>query len=624
MKITKEKLLKNEYSMNHEWLVTNGIGGFASSTLCGLNTRKYHALLVAAIGDSRERRVILSKVNESAEIEGKTYSISTNECPNYLEDGYVRQECFEKEWLPEWTYNVHNSVINKKFALLHKKNAVCILYNIKTGDEKLTFYITPLLNNRDFHKVNSNLAFSQSYAENAVRLELGNGIKAYMNCDGRYIEYGDTLYENMYYRNEADRGLEALENHYIPGTYEVEVAPNSEKEISFILALDEIIDKENVKDYIRREEIRLEKICKIAGARTEAEKELAIAADNFVIDKNGGKTIIAGYPWFSDWGRDTFIAFEGIVLRTNRFLDAKNILNNFIRYIKNGLIPNVISENGGESYNSVDSSLWYIEAFYQYIRYTNDFEFLKSNYNKLLEIIEAYKNGTDNNIYMDKDYLIVSGNEKTQLTWMDAKVGDVVPTPRYGKAVEINALWYNALKIMEYFSRILKTEFDRELSLKVRMSFDKFFNENGLYDTIEPCSAQIRPNQIIAAGLSYPVVSGEKARNILDVVTEKLYTDKGLKTLESNDSEYVPRYEGDVYKRDTSYHQGTVWPWLYKPYAKAYREVKKEKFEIKNIEELLSDDCIGNVAEIYDAEEPRTPKGAFAQAWSVAAAIETL
>ena len=624
MKITKEKLLENEYSMNHEWLVTNGIGGFASSTLCGLNTRKYHALLVAAIGNSRERRVILSKVNESAEIDGKTYSISTNECPNYLEDGYVRQECFEKDLLPEWTFSVHNSVINKKVALIHEKNAVCILYNIKTGDEKLTFYIMPLLNNRDFHRVNSNLKFSQSYAENAVRLELGDEIKAYMNCDGRYIEYGDTLYENMYYRNEAARGLEAMENHYIPGAYEIDVAPNSEKEISFVLALDEIIEKESVKDDIRREEIRLEKICKIAGARTGTEKELAIAADNFIIDKNEGKTIIAGYPWFSDWGRDTFIAFEGLVLKTNRFLDAKNILANFMRYIKNGLVPNVISENGGESYNSVDSSLWYIEAFYQYIRYTKDFEFLKSNYNKLLEIIEAYKNGTDNNIHMDKDGLILSGNEKTQLTWMDAKVGDVIPTPRYGKAVEINALWYNALKIMEYFSRILEIEFDRELSSKVRISFDKFFDENGLYDTIEPFNAQIRPNQIMAIGLSYPVVSGEKAKNVFNVVTERLYTDKGLKTLDSNDNEYAPRYEGDVYRRDTSYHQGTVWPWLYKVYAKAYREVKKEKFEVKNIEELLHDDCIGNVAEIYDAEEPRMPKGAFAQAWSVAALIETL
>lgn len=624
MKITKEKLLENEYSMKHEWLVTNGIGGFASSTICGLNTRKYHALLVAAIGKSGERRVILSKINEVAEINGKAYTISTNECPNYLENGYVRQECFLKELLPEWLFTIHNSTVQKKISMAYGKNEVCISYHIKTENEKLKFIITPLLNNRDFHKVNSNVDFAQSFSANAVRIELGDGINAYMNCNGKYIEYEDTYYENMYYRKEAQRGLECIENHYIPGSYEINVEPNSEKDLYFVLSVDEIEMAENVPSIMKKEEIRLEKICKIAGSKNEVERQLAIAADNFIIEKNGGKTIIAGYPWFSDWGRDTFISFEGLVLKTNRFLDAKNILHTFAGYIKNGLVPNVISEVGGESYNSVDGSLWYIEAFYQYIRYTNDISFLKKHYQKLLEIIECYKSGTDNEIYMDTDGLISAGSPSTQLTWMDAKVGDVVPTPRYGKAVEVNALWYNALKIMGYFSRLLGLKFDNGLSAKVRMSFDKFYNGNSLYDTIEPYNSQIRPNQIIALGLSYPVISGEKAKLIFNTVTDKLLTDKGLKTLNSEDAEYVAKYEGDVYKRDTSYHQGTVWPWLFKVYAKAYREIEKSKFRITNMEELLSDNCIGSVAEIYDADEPRLAKGAFAQGWSIAALLEIL
>lgn len=624
MKITKEKLLKDGYSMKREWIITNGIGGFASSTLCGLNTRKYHASLVAALGPSRERKVILSKINESVEIRGNTYPISTNECPSYLEEGYLRQESFEKELLPTWEYKVQDVTIKKKISLVHGENTVCVLYNIKTTENRAKFMITPLFNNRDFHSINSSVSFVQAYSENAVKIDLDDDMKAYMDCDGNYIEYENTFYKNMIYRLEKERGLEHMENHYIPGTYEINIPANTEKEVRFVLSLNEIKSKENVLNSIRQEEIRLEKICKIAGAKNKIEKQLAIAADSFIVKKSGGTTVIAGYPWFSDWGRDTFIAFEGILLKTNRFVDAKNILIHFSKYIKNGLIPNVISENGGESYNSVDSSLWYIEAVYQYMHHTNDVEFLKGIYGTVREIVESYIKGTDNNIKMDDDGLIAAGDEHTQLTWMDAKVGDIVPTPRYGKAVEINALWYNALKIMETFSDVLNIEFDKELSSRVKKSFKKFYNETGLFDTIEPNNSQIRPNQILAIGLSHTVISGQKALEVLELVSEKLLTDKGLKTLDSNDKSYVSVYEGDVYNRDMAYHQGTVWPWLFKVYAKAIKNIKNENFKIEKIEEMLSDCCIGNIAEIYDACEERKAKGAIAQAWSVAAAIETL
>lgn len=623
-KFTKEELLSNEYSKNHEWLITNGLGGYAMSSLCGLNTRKYHGLLIAAIGESRERRLILSKVNETVEINGRSYSLSTNECPGYIEDGFVRQETFEKELLPIFEYRAKDVMIKKKISLINGENTVCIQYNIKSNKDKAKFIITPLLNNRNIHCVNLNVNYSQAYSESAVRIDLGNGIKAYMDCDGKYIEFDNIYYENMYYRIEDSRGLEHIENHYIPGSYEIDLAPYEEKEISFILSVDGMRDKNNVSSYIRKEEIRLEKYCKIAGCRNELEKALAIACDSFIVDTNSGKSIIAGYPWFNSWGRDTFISLEGLTLKTNRFSDAKNILIQFSKYINKGLVPNVLSEDGGAAYNSVDASLWYIEAVYKYIKYTNDFAFLSEIYPKLNEVVEAYKNGTDYNIHMDEDGLIIAGDEHTQLTWMDAKVGDIVPTPRYGKAVEINALWYNALRIMSYFSRILNYEFDDNLHVKVRLSFQKFYNDVGLYDTIEPYNSQIRPNQIFALGLSFPVVSGDRAIEILNIVTEKLYTDKGLKTLSNDDKQYVSKYCGGVYERDMSYHQGTVWPWLYKVYYSAYKEVKKVKYTIENTDKLLTDNCIGSIAEIYDAEEPRMAKGAPAQAWSVAAIQELI
>lgn len=333
-KFTKEELLKDEFSKRHEWLITNGIGGYASSTLCGLNTRKYHALLIAAIGESRERRLILSKVNELIEVNGKSYTISTNECPDYIEDGFVRQESFQKELLPVFEYKVKDISIKKKITLVNGENKVGILYTIKTERNKAKFIITPLLNNRDFHSTNKDVQYQQAYSEDAVRVDLDDDIKVFVDCDGRYIEY-DTFYENMYYRLEDERGLDSTENHYVPGSYEVDLEPNCEQKIAFILSVNEIEKKENVEKYIRKEEIRLEKICKISDCHDKTDVTLAIACDNFIIDLNGGKAIIAGYPWFNVWGRDTFIALEGLTLKTNRFSDAKSILLRFAKYIKN-------------------------------------------------------------------------------------------------------------------------------------------------------------------------------------------------------------------------------------------------------------------------------------------------
>lgn len=625
MKLTKEKY---EEVIKNEWLITNGIGGFASSTISGCNTRKYHGLIVASLGKSGERYLCLSKLNESLIIRGNEYSFSTNECNNFIEKGYSYQTEFSKVFLPKFTYLIKNIQIEKTLAMKYGENKIGVTYKIKTDKDDVLLRLQPLVNFRSFHQTKNCPELQQEINENAVNVRLKNNINLHMIVsEGEYVEYTRTYYENMFYRVEEERGLDSSESHYMPGYFEVVIPKNSEKVIEIVASVDDstlFLPKANATDIIRGENVRFEKICKIANAKSDLERELVIAADNFIIEKNNAKTIIAGYPWFGDWGRDTFISLEGITLETNRFKDAKEIINSFKNYIKDGLVPNLISEDGAESYNSVDASLWYIDAVYKYYKYTMDSGFVKDMYPTLMEIINAYKNGTSYDIKMNEDGLISAGNAETQLTWMDAKAGDVIPTPRYGKAVEINALWYNALKIMEVFSNIIGERFDSNISKKIEESFKKFYAPVGLFDTIEPLSNKIRPNQVIAIGLEFSPVEKEKAKEILKLVDEKLYTNRGLKTLSSDDEDYRPYYFGGVYERDTSYHQGTVWPFLLMFYNKALKKYEKRANDNIEVQKMLHEGCIGNVAEIYDAEEPRKPKGAYAQAWSIAMLIDNI
>ena len=627
MRVTKENIKNFDISSRKEWIVTNGIGGYAASSVIGLNTRKYHALLVAALGKSGDRYVVLSKLNETLDFGcDKTYSLSTNQCSNFIETGYNYQEFFASSLLPEFYYKVNDVEVLKKIAMKHGENKVAVSYTIKTRTEDVTFKVQPLVNFRKFHDTRNCYNLEDNVKDNAVDVKLNSqGVMLHMIASGGEFEkYDRTYYRNMFYMIEEERGLDAYEDHFMPGAYHLFVPRHSEVTFDFVASVDtgkDFLKSANASEIIRGETTRLEKVCRMAEANTLIEKHLAITADSFIVERGNRKTIIAGYPWFGDWGRDTFIAFEGLLLCTNRYKDAKEILLSFSKYIKDGLIPNMIGENGGAAYNTVDASLWYIDAAYKYYKYTHDDMFLAYIYDSLMKIIDAYKNGTQYGIRMDEDGLITSGDPTTQLTWMDAKVGDVVPTPRYGKCVEINALWYNALNIIKEFSRILNKKFDANLIEKVRDSFGKFYANEGLFDVIEPLSDKIRPNQIIAIGLDFCAVDAEKAKEVLAVVEEKLYTPKGLKTLDSNDPEYRSYYYGDVFNRDTSYHQGTIWPWLLQPYFVASRRFKGKHKWLENVEDLIYDNCIGSICEIYDADEPRYPKGAFSQAWSVAMAI---
>ncbi len=596
MKIDKEKL-NIEESLGREWLITNGIGGYAASTALGINTRKYHGLLVAPLTPPARRHLILSKVDESIEIEGKKYDIYSNMCHNYISTGYKYEQEFEKEYIPIFTYKVNNVTIKKLICMEHGKNTVCILYKIYNNGAKAKFTITPVVNFRDFHVMNTNHEYNiiQTEKEGKVKLIIDNNSNTpvYMySSDGKYIKHENDTFRNMFYIEEEKRGFFPEENLAVPGRFEMEIPENTEKEIGFICSLEENIEEINIKKVINKEIIRINELMQkteILDPKIDIEKEtkeqrkqremlkyFMIAIDNFIVYRPsfGYHTIIAGYPWFLDWGRDSLISFEGLLLCTKQYGVAKEVLLTMTRDIKFGLVPNGYSGYDNRPlYNSVDSSLLLFEQIYKYLEYTKDYKFIKENfYNKLKSIIENYKKGIDldnNNIFLDKDFLISAGTPETQNTWMDAKYGNHAFTPRNGKTVEINALWYNALMIMAELSIKFGEKKEEKEYLKLAEECKKSFEEkfyynkrNCLYDVLG--DSKIRPNQLFALSLSYPVINPEsdKAKNIISVVEKKLLNKYGLKTLAKGEKGYIDIYEGDGFKRDSSYHQGITWPWL--------------------------------------------------------------
>lgn len=665
-----------------EWIITNGIGGFASSTdFGGMNIRKYNGLLVAAMKPPYNRKLILSKLDESIEIDGKKTDLYTNETitngKTQISEGYTYQQSFEKDIIPIYTYKVQKTIIEKSICMIHGKNAVAVIYRIVNQKAKTKFNITPIVNFRDFHADSHNAKFkyTQNVSEDLSKVQIDFGDNQKVNIgvsDGKYIEHKNDAFCNMYYRIEEERGFESCENHAVPGTFTIEVKPNEDKEIVFICAtngkygipLDKITTysgSEIIKDEHDRidEQIKASKLLDGLTKRGKNRenyidfvKKYILATDNFIVYKASSKlhTVIAGYPWFNDWSRDTLIAFEGLFLKSNRIELAEEVLLSTIKKIKDGLIPNGYDEYTGRPlYNSADSSLLFFEAVNKYLKYTGNYDFVK---NKLLShmksIINNYIDGINidgNNIYVDDiDYLLVAGTPKTQNTWMDAKINDIAITPRNGKAVEMNALWYNALKVMENISSKLgrpvgKIEY-AYIAKKCKKSFEKEFyspDKKCLKDTTE--DDKIRPNQIFALGLSYPVLDldGEASKETFITVTQKLLNKYGLKTLAEGEEGYKAVYIGGPAERDSMYHQGITWPWLLGMYYNAMQNLinaendqdnKKKLEKVKTqfkadlidtfINEENNENTYGSICEIYDSVDPQKGRGAFAQAWSVA------
>ena len=616
MEFTKESL-NLENGLDKEWLITNGIGGYSSSSIIGANTRKYHGLLVASLTPPGRRFLILSKLDESIEVRGKKYDLYTNIGKEYISKGFNYQESFKKDIIPTFTYKIGKIEITKKICMDYGKNTVGVYYKIKNGGYKAKLTLAPIINFRDFHTVNTDHVFKvkQISKKNKIRISIDENsyTPIYINLsEGTYIPHENDSFNNMFYIEEEKRGFIAEENHAVPGRYEVDIKAREEKEISFVCSLEENIDEIDVKNLIEKEEKRINEIYKnsglvkekLASKKTEKENELIKtflrATDNFVVNRHsfGLHTLLAGYHWFLDWGRDALISFEGILLIPKRFDIAKELLKTGIRDVKYGLVPNGYSGYDNRPlYNSVDASLLLFEAIQKYLDYTKDYKFVKEEmYETMRTIIENYCEGIDvdeNNIYLDRDGLIVSGTENTQNTWMDVKFQGKAITPRNGKAVEVNSLWYNANRIMQELSirfghPIIAMKY-KELADMCKASFnDKFYNirTKCLYDVLG--DGKIRPNQLFALSLTNPIIepNSDIAKSVIEVVEKKLLNAYGLKTLAKGEENYVEVYEGDQRQRDTSYHQGITWPWLLGLYYNALKNIKNNSEDKKEKEEL--------------------------------------
>ncbi|HEY8402483.1 MAG TPA: amylo-alpha-1,6-glucosidase [Cytophagaceae bacterium] len=621
-----------------EWLETNGLGGYSSSTILGLNTRRYHGLLVAATQPPVGRFVVLSKLEETIHLNGQQFELGTNQYPNSISPkGFVHLKAFTKGLFPEFTYQIPGIELKKTICAIHGENTIVILYEVLKSKKPFRLDLMPLVANRDYHNLvhsNNQLHAYATYERGVFKYNPYKGTPdLYISVpNGKYVVKPYWFY-NFEYLEELSRGMSFKEDLFTPGQFELEVKQGDK--IAVIVSTENIEGKDGLQLFNNEKKRRL-KLLESLKSGDSFLKKLTLAADQFIVKRNEHlKTIIAGYHWFSDWGRDTMISLPGICLVTKRYDDARKILHAFANSVDMGMIPNRFPDSGEEpEYNTVDATLWFFHAAYKYLKYSRDDIFVKTELMPVFkDILDWHFKGTRYNIKVEEDGLLHSGQHGVQLTWMDAKVGDWVVTPREGKAVEINALWYNALCIYadfcKHFGRSEEADEYTEKAKKVKESFnEKFWNESKgcLYDVVSEYHKddKIRPNQIFALSLPFPLVSGTKAKSVLKIVEEKLLTPVGLRSLAPDDPDYQPHYLGSQLQRDGAYHQGTVWSWLMGPYIDALIAVKGKSGErqakriIKKFEYHLAEAGIGSVSEIFDAEPPFAPKGCIAQAWGVA------
>lgn len=615
-----------------EWLETNGLGGWASGTVSGIHTRRYHGVLVAAVKPPVVRSVLVAKLDETLTMGGQSVDLSANRFPGAIHpEGHHHIQSFERDLFPQWQYAAAGVVLQKTVAAIHGENTTVVQYEVLRAPDVFTLYLRPFYACRDYH--------SLQHAFDGIRRDgsFQDGIFRYRPVEFQpevYIAVPGSSFHpefNWYYRFEYAieeyRGLDFQEDLFTPGVFECRLAAGSI--VSVILSTDPPGGKSG-RVLLEQETKRRKTL--VAGINNETRRTLTLAADQFIVARDTSlKTVIAGYPWFTDWGRDTMIALSGLTLTTRRFDDAKKILRAFARSVDQGMLPNRFPDAGeAPEYNTVDATLWFFVAVYHYFLTAGDPSFvLKDLLPVLIDIVEWHERGTRYGIRVDTDGLLRAGEPGVQLTWMDAKVGDWVVTPRIGKPVEINALWTNALTIL---AELLKAAGKKagaafEKAARAKSSFESsYWNGEYLYDVIDGDSrdGSIRPNQIFALSLPFPLLSDKKAKSVLRVVREKLYTPVGLRSLAPDDPQYIGHYGGDQRSRDGAYHQGTVWSWLLGPYVDALRRYggSSARREIKTVVENflphLREACRGSVSEIFDGDPPHHPRGCIAQAWSVA------
>ncbi|MEM2249750.1 MAG: amylo-alpha-1,6-glucosidase [Candidatus Bathyarchaeia archaeon] len=651
-------------SLQKEWIITNGLGGYASSTVLGINTRKYHGVLVAAFHPPRNRRVCVAKLDEELKIGNAFYPAFANEFQSGV---YPKGHEFLREFhlspFPKYVYNVQNVRFSRTLFMPCKRNATLTIYEFfNTGIVDVEVRIFPLITCRHFHSVVDRWRNPPKFSQKAygrrvkINVEKPQATIILEATHGAYTQ-AEKWIERVYFREEHNRGESHLDDWYEPGFFEIKVERGAAEKFALTAVAGEdeskveemadempatTYDAENLynNECERREQL-LERF--YAEHKGVEEKDwlswLVYATDMFIVGSFGKawKSVIAGYHWFEDWGRDTFIALPGLMLVTGRFEDARQTLLAFNQHFMNGLIPNFISDADAKPvYNSVDATLWFVNAVLQYLKYTGDFEFVEKNlWENMRAIVENFEKGKSPKIRMDNDGLIFHG---PQLTWMDTAIDGQPVTPRTGKAVEVQALWYNALKTLEILARKFKETGMAEkfacLAEKAKGSFNaKFWNsEKGcLFDVVDGgCSGDlsIRPNQIIAVALDFTVLDKTKSSKVVDAVRRELLTPFGLRTLAKSDPRYIGVYRGDRRSRDLAYHNGTVWPWLLGPFVKAYlktegygeymREYAFRSFLAPLLTTQVFVAGLGAISEAYDGDPPHRAGGCIAQAWSVA------
>jgi len=628
-------------AVQREWLVTNGIGGYAMGTLSGANSRRYHGLLIAALNPPLGRTVFVAQLEEKASIGGQEFPLSTNEFHGRYTHphGYRHLESFRLEGLiPTFSYALAEARLEKRIWMAHGYNTTYVSYTLRQGTRPLQLTVLPLCTARNHHK--------HAWGEELkVQLNvLPQGLSVHFSEAPPYYilsqEFSATIdgkwYWRFHHRAETYRGLDDQQDLFALGRFTTTLCPGHTSTLVISTQAEPHLDGLQA---LSAEKERQQTLLLASPLKTEQEpdfiRQLILAADQFIVARDeGGQSVIAGYPWFNDWGRDTMIALAGLTLVTGRPKVAARILHTYARYVDQGMLPNRFPDKDGKPhYNTVDATLWYFQAIYEYLRHTDDWQLIDDLYPTLVDIIGWHERGTRYGIGVDThDALLRAGEPGTQLTWMDAKVDNWVVTPRIGKPVEINALWYNALKIMADFARRMHDSHAaahyEALAQRTAESFvEQFWYQDGgyLYDVIdgpEGNDSSLRPNQIFAVSLPHSPLPSDRARAVVETVGQNLLTTHGLRSLAPDHPDYVEHYGGDQWTRDGAYHQGTVWGWLIGPYVTAYHRVTGDAAGGRRLPEPFADQRrdagMGTISEIFDGDPPHTPRGCPAQAWSVA------
>jgi predicted glycogen debranching enzyme len=649
------------HSVQQEWLVTNGLGGYSSGTISGAVTWRYHGILIAALPAPFGRVVMLNHLAEILHLPGNHHVKLSDHGPEQREDDHPYCHCLAEfrlqNQMPVWRFETEDIVLEKMLVLLHGQNTVHVTYHLLSGPESLQLELQPSVHFRRHEMpVSTTIATDYVFSAKGERYELHGGgelqpLRMALKGDRHTFTHDGGTRREIFFQKEAHRGYQSRAVLWSPGHFTTQLRRGktttliaSTESWESMLALNPI----EAMGYYQQRRARLVRTANPKAQESPA-ADLVLAADQFIINPVGRvedaarahaagheiRTVIAGYHWFTDWGRDTMISLEGLTLTTNRFVEAEWILITFAHYVRDGLIPNLFPEAQTEGlYHTADATLWFFHAIDRYLEHTNDHETLRHVLPKLVGIAEHHLNGTRFGIGVDpSDGLLRQGAEGYQLTWMDAKVDDWVVTPRSGKAVEINGLWYNALCLLSNWLRAEGDEPNAKkyeaAAIRVRLSFNQrfWFNQGSyLYDIVDGENgddAACRPNQLLAFSLKHPVLEEEYWSRVLETVRDRLLTPVGLRTLSRDHPDYKAKYFGDLRARDAAYHQGTVWAWLMGPFIDAYLKVHpNDKPGARKLLEgfipHLQEGCVGSINEIFDAEPPFTPRGCIAQAWSVA------